>query len=199
VAVGDINGDNSLDIVFGTGKGNLIVLNGNNGSVIWDLDLSTHIGKTFDINHAPLIADFDQDGKIDIFIVGGKTDYPNFQTNYGRAYMITAGIGNGPDWLMFQHDLRRKSSMCDAPLSNSTVEKNNQNIQLYPNPSREFVTLVSSNLGTVTIRTITGSTIKSFELTELKSNIAIGDLAPGLYIVSVQTKQGMSIQKLQVE
>jgi hypothetical protein len=89
--------------------------------------------------------------------------------------------------------------MCDAPLSNSTVEKNNQNMQLYPNPSREFVTLVSSNLGAVTIRTITGSTIKSFELTELKSNIAIGDLATGLYIVSVQTKQGMSMQKLQVE
>lgn len=199
VAVGDINGDNSLDIVFGTGKGNLIVLNGNNGSVIWDLDLSTHIGKTFDINHAPLIADFDQDGKIDIFIVGGKTDYPNFQTNYGRAYMITAGIGSGPDWLMFQHDLRRKSSMCDAPLSNSSVEINNQNMQLYPNPSRQFVTLVSSNLGHVSIRTITGTTIKSFELTELKSNISIGDLAPGLYFVSVQSKQGMSIQKLQVE
>ena len=199
MAVGDINGDNSLDIVFGTGKGNLIVLNGNNGSVIWDLDLSSHIGKTFDINHAPLIADFDQDGKIDIFIVGGKTDYPNFQTNYGRAYMITAGIGSGPEWLMFQYDLRRKSSMCDAPLSNSSVEKNNQNMQLYPTPSRQFVTLVSSNLGHVSIRTITGATIKSFELTDLKSNISIGDLAPGLYFVSVQSKQGMSIQKLQVE
>jgi hypothetical protein len=28
--------------------------------------------------------------------------------------MITAGIGKGPDWLMFQHDVRRQSSLCEG-------------------------------------------------------------------------------------
>ncbi len=196
VAVGDINGDNSLDIAFGTGKGNLIVLNGNNGTLIWNLDLAAHIGKTFDINHAPLIADFDQDGKIDIFIVGGNTDYPNFQTNYGRAYMVTAGNGNGPDWLMFQHDLRRKSSMCDAPLSNPTIENKSNNIQVYPNPASQSFTILSEDLGELQIRTITGEFVSHSLLTQPKTTFNISNLASGIYIINIQTPNYNFVQKL---
>ncbi len=196
VAVADINGDNSLDLAFGTGKGNLIVLNGNNGSLIWNLDLAAHIGKTFDINHAPLIADFDQDGKIDIFIVGGNSDYPNFQTNYGRAYMITAGTGSGPEWLMFQHDIRRKSSMCDAPLSNSTIEKKSTQIQIYPNPAKETLAIETDDLGELQIRKITGELILQSSLIHSKTIIDVSSFSTGLYIVHVQTKNGSLVQKL---
>ncbi len=142
VAVADINGDNALDIVFGTNKGHLLALNGNSGTLIWDLDLGAHLGKSFDINHAPLIADFDQDGQIDVFVVGGKTDYPNFQTNYGRAYMISVGTGSGPEWLMFQHDLRRKSSMCDAPVSIPFLDIQNEQIQVFPNPASTSIQIL---------------------------------------------------------
>ena len=112
VATADINGDDTLDVVFGTGKGRVIVLSGSDGSEIWRLDLAAHYGNTFDFDHSPIIADFDNDGTIDIFLVGGHTKYPDFENNYGRDYMISAGIGEGPFWLMFQHDIRRQSSTC---------------------------------------------------------------------------------------
>jgi outer membrane protein assembly factor BamB len=196
VAVGDINGDNSLDIVFGTGKGDLIVLNGYNGSVIWDLDLAAHIGKEFDINHAPLIADFDQDGKIDIFIVGGKTDYPNFQTNYGRAYMITAGVGNGPEWLMFQHDLRRKSSMCDAPLSDNSIHRSQATFTLYPNPTSEYIDIQSEVNGDMNIYNSIGQIIKYEKISINTKRIDVSSLPIGLYYVSLKTSEGNQVQKI---
>lgn len=195
VAVADINGDNSLDIAFGTNKGHVIVLNGNTGSLIWDLDLAAHIGKTFDINHAPLIADFDQDGKIDIFVVGGNTDYPNFQTNYGRAYMITAGVGTGPSWLMFQHDLRRKSSMCDAPLAISSITTLDQRIQIFPNPATTDLGLHTNRSGKVIISSLQGEFVQSFTVNKLVNNIPIAGLANGIYFLIFKSEDGVSVQK----
>lgn len=195
-ALGDINGDQSLDVVFGTGNGNLIVLNGNNGSLIWNLDLEAHIGKTFEIDHAPLIADFDQDGKIDIFIVGGKTDYPNFQTNYGRAYMITAGNGFGPNWLMFQRDLRRQSNMCDAPLANPLEQVSNANIVITPNPASNYISIQAKAHGICQIQALTGEILCNQALRSDLTQLDISRLPRGLYIVTVRTNKGTYIEKL---
>lgn len=113
VAIADINNDLFPDLIFGTDGGKVISLNGNNGGLIWSVDLATHYGNPdFELDHAPLVADFDGDDTLDVFIVGGHAEYPNFQNDFGRAYMISAGKGNGPDWLMFQNDLYRQSSLC---------------------------------------------------------------------------------------
>ncbi len=138
VALADITNDAYLDIVFGTDQGKVIALNGNNGTLIWAIDLATHYGNTlFAFDHAPLIADFNNDDTMEVFIVGGHAEYPNFYKDFGRAYMISAGKGNGPNWLMFQHDIRRQSSLCnfgpkgimEAPAANKYV------ITTSPNPS----------------------------------------------------------------
>ncbi|MDD3877971.1 MAG: FG-GAP-like repeat-containing protein [Bacteroidales bacterium] len=135
VAIADINGDEMPDVAFGTSKGRLIVLNGTNGTEIWSLDLAAHYGDTLEFDHAPLIADFDKDGTIDIYIVGGFTKYPDFQNNYGRAYMISAGNGQGPEWLMFQHDVQRQSSLCAfSPSVVQPASITEDEISLYPNP-----------------------------------------------------------------
>ena len=143
VAVSDITDDNYPDLIFGTDGGKVIALNGNNGSLIWSLDLAAHYGNVdFQLDHAPLVADFDHDGLLDIFIVGGHAEYPNFQNNYGRAYMISAGKGNGPDWLMFQNDIRRQSSLCSfIPTAiNETSELHSFNV--FPNPAANEINLV---------------------------------------------------------
>lgn len=103
-AIADIDGDRTLDVVFGSDDGILRVLRGDDGSEIWTCNLETHYGRTFQIDHAPTIADFNNDGKLDIFIIGGYGTSSTPTDNHGRAYMLTAGIGNGPGWPMFRHD-----------------------------------------------------------------------------------------------
>ena len=67
----------------------MIALHGSNGNEIWQLDLKADFGvDTFDIDHAPVIGDFDGDGKLDGFVVGGHTRYPNITDDYGRALLF---------------------------------------------------------------------------------------------------------------
>ncbi|MBK7763721.1 MAG: VCBS repeat-containing protein [Bacteroidetes bacterium] len=198
VAVADIDGDNMLDVVFGTSKGRVIVLKGANGSVIWSLDLAAHIGKEFDINHAPLIADFDQDGKIDVFVVGGKTEYPNFQNNYGRAYLISAGNGLGPDWLMFQHDILRKSSMCDAPLEIDDIDQNINTVSfdIFPNPAQQRLTITSKQPGSIILYDVTGKRVQQYSKKAGSQQIDISNLSDGLYIINFISEHGVVTKKL---
>ncbi|MBL7765687.1 MAG: VCBS repeat-containing protein [Chitinophagaceae bacterium] len=195
VAVSDINGDQMLDIVFGTNKGKVYVLNGASGTLIWDLDLEAHIGKAFDINHAPLISDFDHDGMIDIFLVGGDTEYPNFQNNYGRAYMISAGAGHGPDWLMFQHDVRRKSSMCDAPLSIPEPDSK-VFLNIFPNPSSGMVEIRSTQNGQLEIFNTLGKTLRISTKTHFAESLDLSKWPSGIYFVTLKTEKGSVTQKI---
>jgi len=114
-AISDVNNDGFLDVVFGTSEGNLIGLNGNDGSLIWNVDLQAHFGiQDFEIDHGPVIADFDNDGLLDAFIVGGHAEYPNIQLNYGRAYAVSLESAGGPDWPMFRRDIIRSAFVCDT-------------------------------------------------------------------------------------
>jgi hypothetical protein len=58
----------------------------------------------FEIDHAPVIADLDNDGRLDVFVIGGYGISNPETNNHGRAYAVTAGNGSGPGWPMFRHD-----------------------------------------------------------------------------------------------
>ncbi len=142
VAVADVNNDNYLDVTFATGDGQVISLKGQDGSLIRSVDMNTIYQDTFEIDNAPIIADFDGDDTLDLFIVGGKTRYPNTAIDYGRAYCLSWGKGKGPDWTMFRHDDRRSACVCDSqglplpPLSASDVKMVEAgDMVLSPNPN----------------------------------------------------------------
>lgn len=105
VSVADVDGDGYLDMAFGARDGILTVLRGIDKYVVWSYDLDAHYGRTYEIDHAPVIADFDLDGKLDIFVVGGYGISSPDTSNHGRAYALRAGDGPGPGWPMFRHDL----------------------------------------------------------------------------------------------
>ncbi len=104
-SIADIDGDGTLDVCFGSDDGKLRVLRGDDGQVVWTYDLEAHYGDTFNIDHAPTICDFDSDGKLDIFVVGGYGTSSPSTDNHGRAYALSAGDGTGPGWPMFRYDL----------------------------------------------------------------------------------------------
>ena len=118
-AIADINGDNTLDVAFGSEDGKVRVLSGDTGQVIWTYDLQAHYGQVFDIDHAPIIADFDNDGKLDLFIVGGYGASSPETNNYGRAYVLSAGEGGNQGWPMFRHDLRHSAYYAKNQIPNT--------------------------------------------------------------------------------
>jgi len=109
-AIADIDSNGILDVVFGADDGILRALRGNNGQVVWTYNLQAHYGRTFEMDHAPVIADFNNDGKLDVFVIGGYGTSSQPNLNHGRAYALSAGNGTGPGWTMFRHDLRHSGN-----------------------------------------------------------------------------------------
>ncbi|MEW6072985.1 MAG: FG-GAP-like repeat-containing protein [Planctomycetota bacterium] len=113
-ALADVDGNGGLDLVFGCDDGKLRARRGADGGAIWEIDLGAHCGAAFEMDHAPVLADFDGDGKLDAFVVGGHADAVP-ANNHGRAYAVTAGEGTGPGWPMFRHDAWHSGRFGFAP------------------------------------------------------------------------------------
>jgi outer membrane protein assembly factor BamB len=136
-ALVDVNDDGYLDAVLGTDSGELLALNGNTGTLLWSVDLAAHYGQSFEIDHGPVVTDFDLDGDLDVFVVGGHAEYPNIQYNYGRAYAVDIGSAGGPSWPMFRRDEVRSACVCDTTwvgAEEPMVEGGD--LLLTPNPAR---------------------------------------------------------------
>lgn len=200
VALADVNNDSNLDIIFCALNGKVIGLDGDSGGELWVVDLAEHIGdENFQLNHAPLIADFDDDGNLDVFVVGGYTNYPEIEFNYGRAYLISIGPGTGPDWLMFQHDVRRQSSLCPFEFTSSGIEDEVANdfdgTLVYPNPANQFVTFKTNAAqptnGVITIHSANGQLITQISgLTANQATIPVENWDKGLYFYQIQFEDG---------
>jgi outer membrane protein assembly factor BamB len=128
-SIADTDGDGVLDVVFGSSDGILRVLKGDNGQVIWTYNLEAHYGMSYDIDHAPVIADFNNDGELDVFVVGGYGTSSPPTNNHGRAYALAAGEGTGPGWPMFRHDLRHSACFGDnQPPNAPTITGPNEGV-----------------------------------------------------------------------
>jgi PKD repeat protein len=113
VGVLSYTGDLLLDVVFGSDDGILRALKGNDGQIVWSYNLESHYGNTFNIDHAPVIADFDNNGELDVFVVGGYGTSSPSTNNHGRAYVLSAGGGTGSGWKMFRFDVRHSACFED--------------------------------------------------------------------------------------
>jgi outer membrane protein assembly factor BamB len=109
--VTNIDSDTIPDLIYGTSGGDLTARRGSGGELLWELDLQAHYGNTYDIDHAPVTGDFDGDGSMDVFVIGGYGTSSSPADNHGRAYMISAGDGQGPGWSMFRHDRFRSGCL----------------------------------------------------------------------------------------
>lgn len=196
-AISDINADGQLDLIFATNSGYLRVINGNDGKQIFELNLAQHYQDTFEIDNAPVIADFNLDGKLDAFIIGGKALYPNFSHNYGRAYMITIGNGRGPNWLMFQRDPRRQSNLCNLNYSSIETHSPFPNIvKTYIKEDKNLVLTFYSHIGEIneiSFFDLLGNLVSKFRSNVFKWNqnaieIPLIGIPKGIYILKIVAK-----------
>lgn len=165
-AVSDVDGNGILDVAFGGSNGMLRVLRGSDKTVVWQYDLEAHYGKIYDMDHAPVIADFDKDGELDIFVVGGYAVSDPDSNNHGRAYALRAGEGTGPGWPMFRHDLVH--SACFEHATSGTERRDeslNPLISACPNPFSRAVEiryrLEADGLVTVGIYDVAGRLVRT--------------------------------------
>ena len=200
VVLADINNDQYLDVIFGTDAGKFIGLNGNNGTLIFRMDIAANYGNSdYGIDNAPVISDFNKDGSLDAFFVGGWGILsPTIDNNFGRAYMVTIGKGNGPDWLMFQRDIRRQSSMCYDYTSGSFASFENHEVLLYPNPSSGLVAIDSDfSSAEIQVYDFAGRKITDQFITNGKSELNIPHR--GIYLIRIKSDNKIITKKIIVQ
>lgn len=193
----DIDNDSLPDVMFGSTNGSVYALKGTNGATLWTMDLQAHYGSTLRINHAPVVGDFDGNDTLDLFVVGGYSEYPNFSVNYGRGYAIQAGKGTGPEWKMFQRDHYRSCSHCyQAPgigIPETISPQPKFFFRAHPVPVRQSGILhFTTDPGlpfVIDIMDLTGRKVVSALTSDQLIPASVG-LSPGIYWVKCATREG---------
>jgi outer membrane protein assembly factor BamB len=126
VSIADMDGDGMPDLCAMNGRGIFKVLRGSDGATLHEYDaaqLCTH--KVTSNSHVPLIADFDGDGKVDVFFVVGYGSSQKLDEGTGVAVCVTGfggpartkdGALNG--WFMHRHDQHNTGNIA-TPLPES--------------------------------------------------------------------------------
>ncbi|MFO0826564.1 MAG: FG-GAP-like repeat-containing protein [Phycisphaerales bacterium] len=126
VSIADMDGDGKLDLCALNGRGLFKVLRGADGATLYELDTAPLCERKFDSSsHLPLVADFDGDGKVDVFFVIGHGNAQKPDEGAGLALCLTGFEGparnkdgslNG--WFMHRHDAQNTGNVA-TPLSDA--------------------------------------------------------------------------------
>ena len=206
-ALANIDGDTITDIIFGDDAGMLTVLRGTSPDIIWEIDLEAHYGNTFNIDNAPVISDYDGDGKLDVFVVGGYGTSSTPENNHGRAYMLSAGDGSGPGWPMFRHDIRRSGCFEGSGTGIEEADQLPSLIELncYPNPFASDTRMifhlteacrVSGEVFDLAGRMVKGVIDQDLQAGQHLINLDLEHFPSGLYVVRLQV--GTASSALQI-
>lgn len=180
-AFADIDNNSFKDIVFGTSNGYLIALDGKSGEIIWLVDVGAMYNKEIAFDNAPVLADINSDGSLDIFISGGKTLYPEIEGNYGYGFAFSTNSPVNSEWLMFQNNMHRNSNAC-SPVSSIDIESEKKSGLKYL-ILNEIIYFENLHLKKIEIYNIIGELIIN---EEYSSGINISKLESGIYFIKAE-------------
>lgn len=193
-AIADINGNDTLDLVAGYFMGDVIAVEPFSG-LIWETNLLSEFQSGlpyFEVDHGPLVADFDHNGTMDVFVVGGYGTYTPDTMNTGKAFLLEAGNGKCPEWLMLRQDVYRSGYLSPNDINESCSEvlnltsESHHDILMYPNPTDDYLTIEMKTSGRIKIWDINGKILyDKFENSELV-NLLMKDWESGIYIIEIE-------------
>ncbi len=198
-SLADIDGDALPDAVFGTSSGLLIALKGTNGAELCSMDLAADYGNAdFALDHAPVIADFDGNGSMDAFIVGGYAVYPDFYLDFGRAYAVEIGAGAGPPWLMFQQNRLRTGSICSGTSTDigNTPRSDIPTLDIFPSPANDIVTVEMDGLEWIALYDGLGRLLDRFIPSGSAHSLNLLPYGAGNYFILAGSNAGLSIKMI---
>lgn len=215
VAISDLNGNGQLDLVSGHFLSRVRAIEAYNG-LLWEINLGNHLPSGLpyhEADHGPIIADFDDDGNMEVFVVAGYGTYTPDSQNTGIAFALDGGTGGYcPEWLMFRQDIKRSGYMspadeaesCDTTMT-ALEDEIPLELNVYPNPTWGRVVVegdISEDqaklmvidiqgriLFSETVESVNGRLRKLLDLEEL-------GLVPGLYGVIVETQNRREVIKV---
>lgn len=99
--------------------------------------------------------------------------------------------------IVFDNYISRASATSDL-LGVEDALDTKLNVQLFPNPTADFVNVTSSTdlINAIQIMDINGRIVKSIKANTLEVNTDVSDLAPGMYLMNVATDNGAITKKL---
>lgn len=113
VSLADLDGDGAPDLAVVDGCGTLTLLRGRDGTRLGSFEGDTLLPRTpQSCSSAPIIADFNGDGVLDVFYVAGHGDAS--KGSCGAAICLTGLKGKGPGWPTHRHDERNTGAASPA-------------------------------------------------------------------------------------
>lgn len=130
----------------------------------------------------------DAGGETTIDLNNGSYDYTVTASDYELANG-NVNISDGP----FTENV--------SLISTTVSEFKSENVKIYPNPAKEYITVESSGKQNIilTIFSISGKQLISKQINEAKSRINIGELPKGLCLIKIQQGKQVIIKKLIVQ
>lgn len=207
-AIADINGNDTLDLVAGYYMGDVIAVEPYNG-LLWSINLQPEFSPNLPylmVDHGPLVADFDHNGTTEVFVVAGYGTYTPDSLNTGKAFMIDAGSGSCPEWLMFRHDVLRTGYLPQAEIDSLCISSSvmqqaalTNPFAIYPQPADETVMVQCTAGADIKIYDLTGKLVQHEVAGATQWELNISRLPAGSYIVSVTDNDRVMRTKLIVE
>lgn len=208
VAISDIDGNGQLDLVSGHFMSRVRAIEPYSGS-LWTLELGDSLPNVdslpyHEADHGPLIADFDDDGNMEVFMVAGYGTYTPDSFNTGKAFMIEAGPGYCPEWLMFRNDVMRTGYLSPEEVDmgcDTSVGLNEDFIDrfvVYPNPVKGFLTIQfeSTELRSIELLNSQGKMLQKEDIQEGFAKLDMQNFASGIYFIRVINRKNQSSVKL---
>lgn len=182
----------AIDPIFSTTEIN--DPNGNSGQYPYFWSSTTHLDGINPYSGAAYVAFGEAQGKMnetlmDVHGAGSQRSDPKS----GNANLF-------PDFHGPQGDVRYVYNAVRCVRNVSGTNSINENIEIdfkmYPNPTKNQVTVISNNsIKTISIYNAIGKKVKEFSFNEKKANINISELQSGIYFVNIYTNKGENIYK----